>query len=86
MPDGRKRKNAAYHLTIEQKRHFALEPSMEAKNTSPTYQSFVDKYPELINSETGIADAFELEALSPEDLAQTLEDARRNTQSCETVR
>ena len=48
---------------------------MEAKNTSPTYQSFVDKYPELINSKTGIADAFELEALSPEDLAQTLEDA-----------
>jgi hypothetical protein len=62
-------------LAIEQRREFALEPSTEAKDSSPTYPNFVAKYPELINPETGIADAFELEPLSPTDLAQPLEDA-----------
>jgi hypothetical protein len=54
-------------LTIEQVSRFALEPSMEAKDTSPTYQAFVNKY--------GIRDAFELEALEPAALVQTLESA-----------
>jgi hypothetical protein len=46
---------------------FELAPSMEAKDTSPTYQSFVDTY--------GITDAYELEAMDPADLARTLETA-----------
>jgi hypothetical protein len=54
-------------LTFEQVQEFGLEPSMDAKDTSPTYQNFVDKY--------GIREAYELEALTPEALAQTLEDA-----------
>jgi hypothetical protein len=54
-------------LTIEQIEEFDLEPSMEAKESSPTYQSFVDKY--------GITDAYELEALDPGDLANILSEA-----------
>jgi hypothetical protein len=40
---------------------------MDAKQSSPTYQAFVDKY--------GITDAYELEAMDPGDLADTLRDA-----------
>ena len=54
-------------LTIDQVEHFRLQPSMEAKESSPTYQSFVDKY--------GITDAYELEAMDPGDLVDTLTDA-----------
>ena len=54
-------------LTIEQVEQFDLEPSMEAKDTSPTYRRFVDKY--------SITDAYELEAFDPADLAQTLQEA-----------
>jgi hypothetical protein len=54
-------------LTIDQVEEFGLEPSMEAKETSPTYGAFVDKY--------GITDAYELEAMDPADLAETLENA-----------
>jgi hypothetical protein len=54
-------------LTIDQVQEFGLEPSMEAKDTSPTYAAFVEKY--------GITDAYELEAMDPADLAQTLRDA-----------
>jgi hypothetical protein len=60
---------AAYKvaLTIEQVEDFELSPSMEAKDTSPTYTSFVEKY--------GISDAYELEAMESSDLAETLEEA-----------
>jgi hypothetical protein len=51
-------------LTIDQVEQFALQPSMEAKDTSPTYRTFVDKY--------NNTDAYELEAMQPDDLAQTL--------------
>jgi hypothetical protein len=54
-------------LTIDQVEDFQLLPSMEAKESSPTYQSFVDKY--------NITDAYELEAMDPGDLADTLTDA-----------
>ena len=37
---------------------------MEAKASSPTYKAFVEKY--------GITDAYELEAMSPEDLQKAL--------------
>ena len=40
---------------------------MEAKETSPTYRTFVEKY--------GITDAYELEALAPSDLVSILKDA-----------
>jgi hypothetical protein len=51
-------------LTIDQVQKFALAPSMEAKDTSPTYNAFVERY--------GITDAYELEAMNPADLAATL--------------
>jgi hypothetical protein len=54
-------------LTIDQVQDMSLLPSMEAKDTSPTNDAFVDKY--------GITDAYELEALEPADLQQILEDA-----------
>ena len=54
-------------LTIGQVEDFGLTPSMEAKESSPTYRSFVDKY--------GITDAYELEAMDPGDLADTLTEA-----------
>jgi lipoate-protein ligase A len=54
-------------LTIDQVEEFGLEPSMEAKDTSPTYSTFVEKY--------GITDAYELEAMEPVDLADTLTSA-----------
>jgi hypothetical protein len=44
-----------------------LEPSMDAKEESPTYNAFVERY--------GITDAYELEAMEPETLAETLRDA-----------
>jgi hypothetical protein len=52
---------------IEQVQEMDLEPSMEAKDSSPTYNDFVEKY--------GITDAYELEALEPADLQQILKDA-----------
>lgn len=54
-------------LTIEQVRHFNLEPSMDAKETSPTYATFVERY--------GITNAYELEAMEPTDLADILRSA-----------
>jgi hypothetical protein len=54
-------------LTIDQVEQFSLAPSMEAKEGSPTYQAFVDKY--------GITAAYELEAMNPSDLAAQLESA-----------
>jgi hypothetical protein len=54
-------------LTIDQVNQFNLEPSMEAKESSPTYAAFVEKY--------GITDAYELEAMEPADLAATLTNA-----------
>jgi hypothetical protein len=52
-------------LTIDQVEEFHLEPSMEAKDSSPTYGGFVEKY--------GITSAYELEAFDPADLAEVLE-------------
>jgi hypothetical protein len=57
-------------LTFDQMTEMDLEPSMEAKDTSPTYNDFVEKY--------GITDAYELEALEPSELQQILEDAIEN--------
>jgi hypothetical protein len=54
-------------LTIDQVKELDLEPSMDAKEESPTYNAFVDRY--------GITDAYELEAIEPETLAETLRDA-----------
>ena len=54
-------------LTIEQVEEFDLEPSMDAKEDSPTYNAFVERY--------GITDAYELEAMEPETLADTLRNA-----------
>ncbi len=54
-------------LTIDQVEAQALAPSMEAKEHSPTYDAFVDRY--------GITDAYELEALEPADLQQILLEA-----------
>jgi hypothetical protein len=54
-------------LTIEQVEEFGLQPSMEAKDTSPTYEVFVERY--------GTTDAYELEAMDPSDLAALLERA-----------
>jgi hypothetical protein len=54
-------------LTIDQVRLHSLAPSMRAKEESPTYSAFVDRY--------GIEDAYELEALEPTDLASSLRSA-----------
>jgi hypothetical protein len=54
-------------LNIEQVQEMDLEPSMDAKDSSPTYAEFVDRY--------GVTDAYELEALEPADLQRILEDA-----------
>ena len=51
-------------LTIDQVEQYGLAPSMEAKTSSPTYSSFVERY--------GITDAYELEAMAPADLATEL--------------
>jgi len=54
-------------LSIDQVSAFNLAPSMEAKDTSPTYAAFVGRYE--------ITDAYELEALAPSDLAGILQTA-----------
>jgi hypothetical protein len=54
-------------LTIDQVEEFSLEPSMDAKEGSPTYSAFVERY--------GITDAYELEAMEPADLATALDSA-----------
>lgn len=51
-------------LTIEQVRGFGLEPSMEAKKKSPSYREYVRRY--------GTTNAYELEAMEPADLADSL--------------
>ena len=51
-------------LNIDRVLALGLEPSMEAKVSSPTYKAFVEKYE--------ITDAYELEAMSPEDLQKAL--------------
>ncbi len=55
-------------LTIEQVEQFGLTPSMDAKEESPTYNAFVEKY-------DGMTDAYELEAMEPSDLSETLASA-----------
>jgi hypothetical protein len=57
-------------LTIEQVRHFNLQPSMEAKKKSPGYKAFVERY--------RITDAYELEAMEPADLSGLLRSAINN--------
>jgi hypothetical protein len=54
-------------LNIDQVNEIDLVPSMDAKESSPTYAEFVGRY--------GIDDAYELEALEPADLQQILKDA-----------
>jgi hypothetical protein len=54
-------------LNINQVDEMDLEPSMEAKEASPTYDAFVERY--------GITSAYELEALEPSDLQRILEEA-----------
>jgi hypothetical protein len=54
-------------LTIEQVEEYGLEPSMEAKENSPTYAAYVEKYE--------ITDAYECEAMEPDDLTAVLESA-----------
>jgi hypothetical protein len=54
-------------LTIEQVKELELMPSMDAKKKSPTYKAFVRRY--------GITDAYELEAMEPNDLQLALESA-----------
>jgi hypothetical protein len=54
-------------LTIDHVEELDLEPSMDAKENSPTYDAFVAKY--------GVTDAFELEALTPGQLSDILTDA-----------
>lgn len=54
-------------LTIDQVNEMGLEPSMDAKESSPTYAEFVREY--------GTTNAYELEALEPAVLQQVLEDA-----------
>ena len=56
-------------LTADQIAHYDLPPSMEAKPTSPTYQSFVTKYDSTL--------AYELEALDPTDFDSILDKAIR---------
>lgn len=55
-------------LTIDQVEELNLEPFMEPKEDSPTYQAFMDKYP-------GIDGAYELEAMAPSDLSDSLSSA-----------
>lgn len=54
-------------LTIDEVAEFGLEPSMDAKESSPTYSAFIGRY--------GITDAYELEAMDPSDLSDALESA-----------
>ena len=54
-------------LTIDQVNEMELEPSMDAKESSPTYAEFVREY--------GTTNAYELEALEPADLQEVLEAA-----------
>jgi hypothetical protein len=54
-------------LTIEQVKDQDLTPSMDAKESSPTYTKFCEKYDTI--------HAWELEALDPGDLQEILEDA-----------
>ena len=51
-------------LTMEQVEEFGLTRSMEAKEKSPTFDAYVEKY--------GTTDAWELEALAPADLVDVL--------------
>ena len=51
-------------LTIDQVEKYELIPSMEAKTSSPTYSTFIERY--------GIANAYELEAMAPANLAHEL--------------
>jgi hypothetical protein len=53
-------------LTAEQVEDRGLPPQMKAKETSPHYEKFVERYDDAV---------FELEALEPGDLKEILEDA-----------
>jgi hypothetical protein len=57
-------KTLSSYPAIDQVEDFDLEPSMDAKDSSPTYDVFVARY--------GITDAYELEALTPEQLSDLL--------------
>ena len=54
-------------LNIDQVNEMDLEPSMDAKDSSPTYAEFVGRY--------GVTDAYELEALEPADLQEIVKGA-----------
>jgi hypothetical protein len=54
-------------LTLDQVEQYALEPSMAAKESSPTYRAYVDR--------RQTRDAYELDALVPSDLAEILDAA-----------
>jgi hypothetical protein len=54
-------------LTMEQVVQFTLEPSMKAKEKSPTYSEYIERY--------GTENAYELEAMEPADLVNTLRSA-----------
>jgi hypothetical protein len=54
-------------LTMDQVEQFSLEPSDEAKNKSPTYRKYVERY--------GTTKVWECEAMIPADLASVLESA-----------
>jgi hypothetical protein len=53
-----------YRAGLTMDRAAGLEPSGEAKTSSPTYQAFVEKY--------DTEDMWELEAMEPEDLQDAL--------------
>jgi hypothetical protein len=67
-------------LTIDQVEYFELQPSMDAKKSSPTYKAFVTKYGSRLRAFLGLSErdpvpAFELEAFDPGDLANELRKA-----------
>jgi hypothetical protein len=65
-------------LNIDQVREMELQPSMDAKETSPTYKEFVERY--------GMTEAFELEALEPADLQHILENAIEDVMDMDAYR
>jgi hypothetical protein len=67
-------------LTIDQVEAFELAPSMDAKDTSPTYGAFVEKHGEQLRElldldQDNPVPAFELEAMDPADLSEALSEA-----------
>jgi hypothetical protein len=67
-------------LTIDQVERFGLQPSMDAKESSPTYAAYVAKYGDRLRELLSLSQddpipAFELEAMDPGDLANELREA-----------